>query len=230
MSVQPLYITHFISCLILVSLHVLLFTSLNISKYLSKMMLLSRKTVSAFLSSFLVLSVTSTNGSEISANEDKAFPLANAKRSNIVGGTAVPANKYPWFAEGLLSDGSWHYGGSLVTPEYIITAAWCVDDRYFSIFSYKIGALSKDDTVQNSVHETIEVAKMTVHPNYAITTLENDFALVKLKQRSTITPVKMDQGTVSPNYPSGELSTKGRTISIYRCLFSGTVFVSFLQY
>ena len=230
MSVQPLYITHFISCLILVSLHDQLFTSLNISKYLSKMMLLSRKTVSAFLS-FLVLSVTSTNGSEISANEDKAFPLANAKRSNIVGGTAVPANKYPWFAEALLSDGSWQYcGGSLVTPEYILTAAWCVDDSYFSIFSYKIGALSLDDTVQNSVHETIEVAKVTVHPNYNTTTSENDFALVKLKQRSTITPVKMDQGTVSPNYPSGELSTKGRTISIYRCLFSGTVFVSFLQY
>ena len=160
------------------------------------MMLLSRKTVSAFLSSFLVLSVTSTNGSEISANEDKAFPLANAKRSNIVGGTAVPANKYRWFAEGLQSDGSWQEcGGSLVTPEYILTAVWCVADRYYPIFSYKIGALSLDDTVQNSVHETIEVAKVTLHPNYDITTLKNDFALVKLKQRvnATITPVKMDQ-------------------------------------
>ena len=198
MSVQPLYITHFISCLILVSLHVLLFTSLNISKYLSKMMLLSRKTVSAFLSSFLVLSVTSTNGSEISANEDKAFPLANAKRSNIVGGTAVPANKYPWFAEPLLSDGSWQYcGGSLVTPEYILTTAFCVYDN--PIFSYKIGALSKDDTVQNSVNETIDIAN--------VTTNDNDFALVKLKQRVnaiTIAPVMMDQDTVSPNYPSGE--------------------------
>ena len=169
-------------------------------------MLLSRKTVSAFLS-FLVLSVTSTNGSEISANEDKAFPLANAKRSNIVGGTAVPANKYPWFAEGLQSDGSWQYcGGSLVTPEYILTTAWCADGRFYPIFSYKIGALSIDDTVLNTVpQEIIEVSKVTVHPNLNYNSFENDFALIKLSQRSKITPVKMDQGTLSPSYPSGEL-------------------------
>ena len=166
-------------------------------------MMLSRKTVSAFLSSFLVLSVTSTNGSKISANEDKAFPLANAKRSNIVGGTAVPANKYPWFAQGFDNEGSWQIcGGSLVTPEYVLTSAWC-DDPY--LFSYKIGMLSKDDSVQNSVQETIEIAKITGHPNFNINgNHENDFALVKLKQRSTITPVKMDQGTLSPNYPSGK--------------------------
>ena len=151
MSVQPLYITHFISCLILVSLHDLLFTSLYISKYLSKMMLLSRKTVSAFLS-FLVLSVTSTNGSEISANEDKAFPLANAKRSNIVGGTAVPAGKYRWFAQGLQSNGYWQKcGGSLVTPEYVLTSALCVGPNSPTLSKYKIGALSIDGSVQNSV-------------------------------------------------------------------------------
>ena len=203
MSVQPLYITHFISCLILVSLHVLLFTSLNISKYLSKMMLLSRKTVSAFLSSFLVLSVTSTNGSKISAIEDKAFPLANAKRSNIVGGTAVPANKYRWFSQALQSDGSWQEcGGSLVTPEYVLINERCT---WLNVVSYKIGALSKDDTVQNSVQETIDIANVTVHPNFNINgNYENDFALVKLKKRSTIAPVKMDQGRLSPSYPSGE--------------------------
>ena len=186
------------------------------------MMMLSRKTVSAFLSSFLVLSVTSTNGSEISSNEDKAFPLANAKRSNIVGGTAVPANKYRWFSQGLQSDGSWQEcGGSLVTPEYVLTSAYCADDSPITLFSYKIGALSIDDTVQNSVQETIEIANVTVHPNYNRNTFENDFALVKLKQRvnATITPVKMDQGNVSPNYYKGEF---GRSISMYNveALFS----------
>ena len=51
----------------------------------------------------------------------------------------------------------------------------------------------------NSVNETIDIANVTAN--------DNDFALVKLKQRVnaiTIAPVMMDQGTVSPNYPSGE--------------------------
>ena len=122
-------------------------------------------------------------------------------QSNIVGGGNVTVDKYRWFAEPLQSYGYWQFcGGSLVTPEYVLTEAYCVGSySYYPIISYKIGALSKDDTVQNSVNETIDIANVTAN--------DNDFALVKLKQRVnaiTIAPVMMDQGTVSPNYPSGE--------------------------
>jgi len=37
--------------------------------------------------------------------------------------------------------------------------------------------------------------------------MDKDFALIKLASRVTVTnPVKMDQGTISPNYPAGKHS------------------------
>ena len=171
-------------------------------------MAIFHKNISAFIC-FLFFTVTSTNGSEISVT-DNSFPHAIATRevqSNIMGGGAVPANKYLWFAEGLKRDGSWHQcGGSVVTPEYVLTAASCLFNRPV-LANYKIGALSIDDTDQNSVQETIEVAKWIQHPNFDGNYINgNDFALVKLKQRVTaaITPVKMDQGALSPSYHSGQ--------------------------
>ena len=174
------------------------------------MMMLSRKTVSAFISFLVFTTATTTNGSEISA-EDQAFPLANTTRaiqSNIIGGGDVVPDKYPWFAQGLKADGSFHRcGGSLVTPEYVLTTAFCVGAEGYPIFSFKIGALSRDDSVQNSVPPiTIETEKATVHPKYTYLDKGYDYALVKLKERvdAAIVPVKMAQGILYPRLPSGE--------------------------
>ena len=187
-------------------------------------MVVFHKNISTFFC-VLFFTVTITNGSEISV-KDKSFPLVHTTRevkSNIVGGIDIVADTYPWFAEGLKRGETWHVcGGSLVAPEYVLTAAYSVvGGKKPGLVSYKIGALSLDDTVQNSVpQETIDIANVTVHPNYNTTTFENDFALVKLKQRSTIVPVKMDQGTVSPNYPKGEFLTTSQLTMAGRCCVS----------
>ena len=175
------------------------------------MKMLSRKTVSAFISLLVFTAYTTSNGSEISVT-DQSLALTNmtrAVKSNIIGGDNVTKDKYPWFAEGLQADGSWHRcAGSLVSPEYVLTEAWCVGDYYYTgLSSFKIGALSRNNTVLNTVaQETIGIEKVTIHPNYDSSSLENDFALVKLSKRvnASITPVEMDQGTVSPSYAPGE--------------------------
>ena len=189
------------------------------------MMLLSRKTVSAFLSFLVFTAATTTNGSEISA-EDQAFPLADTTRaaqSNIVGGGDVPKDKYPWFAEALKRDGSWHgCGGSLVTPEYVLTAAYCVINTP-DLAKFQIGALSDDATNGGQTSQIIQVEKVYSHEGFNPATNDKDFALIKLVQRvNNINPVKMDPGSLSPSYSDGKYfwDNEPSIDSISLCQFS----------
>ena len=50
-------------------------------------------------------------------------------------------------------------------------------------------------------------AQVFEHPNYSSSSLDNDFALLKLDSPVTsITPVSMDQNQYSPNYGSSKYS------------------------
>ncbi|KOB73643.1 Uncharacterized protein OBRU01_10487 [Operophtera brumata] len=47
------------------------------------------------------------------------------QENRIVGGMPAGVNRYPWMAR-LVYDGQFHCGASLLTKEYVLTAAHCV--------------------------------------------------------------------------------------------------------
>jgi len=123
--------------------------------------------------------------------------------TGIVDGTQPLLNEYPWFA---LMQGSYICGGALVTPEYVLTAAHCMYNGFESNGGYKIGAY--DGTTNNNGGQAFEAilnAAVYIHPEYISSTFDNDFALVKLRNRveSTV-PVIMDIGleSISDAYDS----------------------------
>ena len=80
---------------------------------------------------------------------------------------------------------------------------------------WRIGALckpyKKGDNCGQYV-ETLQTKKVWNHPNYKKKTDDNDFALIQLKSKSTVTPVPMDDDPV-------DFYTQGMLVYSHKCVY-----------
>ncbi len=124
----------------------------------------------------------------------------------IVGGEAAKPGEYPWFARATRNNhASWGgCGGSLITKEFVLTAAHCVLSFISRKDGYEIGSLCPDEDENCGQHsEAILGKRVFVHPAYNISTRYNyDFALVKLSRpvSRNIQSVRIDKEGISEAY------------------------------
>jgi len=136
------------------------------------------------------------------AQERKAQPSIRGLESRIIGGSPADFHEYPWFA---LGDGC---GASLIAPEWVLTAAHCSTDNFDKL---RIGAVCRGSvdpnyTNCNTFYEMRYPKKQFVHPKWDDCFFSYDLRLIQLTFPSTVQPVQIDDGSVSPSYDGGKFS------------------------
>jgi len=94
----------------------------------------------------------------------------------IVGGTEATPHSWPWMAA-LVVDDSWFCGGTLISDEWVLTAAHCAKDA--STMRVQLGAHNIKEASEEGRIE-LTTTDFFTHPNYNQIILHNDIALVHL--------------------------------------------------
>ncbi|MGH9186787.1 MAG: S1 family peptidase [Acidimicrobiales bacterium] len=127
----------------------------------------------------------------------------------IIGGDPVPDGKYP-FQAGVLdqriqgNDYNKQYcGGSLITSQWVLTAAHCVtNNRGRPMRPKPLRAVVGRTVLSSNQGERFRILEVRVHPSYNPTTLANDAALLRLDGTSSIAPIRVatsaDEGLEAP--------------------------------
>lgn len=102
---------------------------------------------------------------------------------HIVGGTEATPHSYPWMAA-LFVDDQWFCGGTLISDEWVLTAAHCAKDA--SEMKVMLGAHNVREATEEGRLEPVTRDFFT-HEKYSTITLHNDLALVHLPEPVTFT-------------------------------------------
>ncbi len=108
------------------------------------------------------------------------FTGTRSFETKITGGTDALISEFPW--QVYITAGEFTCGGSIISPEWIITAAHCVRNDAGVIIPaaqirVKAGANNPYNNAEGAVYQAAQVIS---HENYNDETLENDIALIKV--------------------------------------------------
>lgn len=115
-------------------------------------------------------------------------------RPRIVGGRVAAPGAWPWQAAVLFDgDSSVGCGGSLIAPEWILSAAHCftldeADQTRATVSTDRVRILlgAQNLAVSEPSQQELEVAEIIVHEGYDPETSNDDIALVKLGRAATL--------------------------------------------
>ncbi|XP_074613343.1 MAM and LDL-receptor class A domain-containing protein 1-like isoform X4 [Acropora palmata] len=103
-------------------------------------------------------------------------------QSRVIGGKDAIPGAWPWQIA-LLRRGGFICGGSLISDQWVVTAAHCVA-RSNLASSYKVVVGEHDRRKNEGTETTVSVRRIISHPNYnRPSRLNNDIALIQLASR-----------------------------------------------
>ncbi|KAK4881826.1 hypothetical protein RN001_005145 [Aquatica leii] len=112
---------------------------------------------------------------------------------NIVGGVATKPQEFPHMAligfDGENNQILWQCGGTLISDEFILTAAHCLYDLQLGEPKYvRIGELRLDSERDDADVQDFNIIERIRHPNYTPPSQYNDIALLRLHKKARLNP------------------------------------------
>ncbi len=107
----------------------------------------------------------------------------------IVGGENAAVGELPW--QVLVLPGPYMCGGTLITTEWVVTAAHCVVDDFNNPMppgDIQVRAGEYDRSRVDGTEQLRGVSTVIVHPSYNATTSDSDIALLRLASPVTLGP------------------------------------------
>ncbi|XP_053677263.1 trypsin-4-like [Anopheles nili] len=148
-----------------------------------------------------------------------AVESANKQKHNfrIVGGFPIDISEAP-FQVSLMINGRHACGGSIISPNWVLTAAHCLDN----LFSIQI-AVRAGSTLKDKGGEVSRVSQIVRHPDWDPDTYGSDYALLELKtpfnlNGVTIASIEMPEQDAEDPAPGSKamVSGWGATLNKYQ--------------
>ncbi|XP_031523418.1 apolipoprotein(a) isoform X2 [Papio anubis] len=132
---------------------------------------------------------------QASSSFDCGKPQVEPKKcpGRVVGGCVAHAHSWPWQVSLRTRFGKHFCGGTLISPEWVLTAARCLE-TFSRPSSYKVILGAHQEVNLESHVQEIEVSRLFLEPTGA------DIALLKLSRPAIITDKVIPACLPSPNY------------------------------
>ena len=129
-------------------------------------------------------------------------PVRRLPGERIVGGSAIDISEAPWQVM-LNIDNAYLCGGTLIDPQWVLTAAHCVEDDPDTGSVYPASAFevwAGVTTVTEAARTpALVVDRVVIHPGWDTDTSENDVALLRLAEPTSAgTPIRLYSRRAGP--------------------------------